>query len=125
MNKRPLIALLMDECLGMSADIPQAAIHQLNGICQREGTDEVKAARQHGAMTAAVLAGIVIGVIASRDYIRVSQFREEDVVPGDLEDLVRCLSPVDGEPMVLKSPVTDEMISDKLREFEDVYKKAN
>ncbi len=125
MDKKPLIAMLMDECLSMSADIPQAAAMQLAGICAGEGTDDIKAARQDGALTAAILAGIVIGVVASRDYIRVSQFRDEDVVPGDLEDLIRCLSPVHGEPMILTSPITAEMISNKLKEFEDVYKKAN
>lgn len=125
MDKKPLYAMLTEISASMLQLIPQATAKELAEICALEGTNDEKAAMQDAILTAAVVAGAIAGVIASRDYIRVMQYRGEEITRQDLEQVIRMLSPANGEPMVLLSPITDEDIDGKLEEFEQVYKRAN
>lgn len=121
----PLVGMLADTCASMMSMIPQECARQLAKVCQEEGTTIEKAARQDASITAAVLAGVVIGLVASRDYIWVQKFRDGEITPEVLEAVIRAMSPTKGEPRVLQSGVTIEMIDKKLKHYEGAYKKAN
>ncbi len=114
----PLIRMLKDACEAMSLQLaPTTMLVLVDIACKTEVPDADKVAETAGALEAMKYAGIVIGIVAARDYIKVMQHRNEPILQKDLEDLVRAIAP-GGNDKILHPPVRIEDMLNRLKYYE-------
>lgn len=114
----PLIRMLKDACEAMSLQLAPTTMLVLVDIATKEGvSDADKVSETAGALEAMKYAGIVIGIVAARDYVKVMQHRNEPIRIEDLADLVRAIAP-GGNDKILHPPVKIEDMLTRLKHYE-------
>ena len=114
----PLIRMLKDACEAMSLQLAPTTMLVLVDIATKEGVSDADTVSETaGALEAMKYAGIVIGIVAARDYVKVMQHRNEPIRIEDLADLVRAIAP-GGNDKILHPPVKIEDMLTRLKHYE-------
>ncbi len=117
----PLVRMLKDACEVTSANLGPTTMIALVDIAVKEGvSDADKIAETTGCLEAMKYAGIVIGIMAIRDYVKIKQIRDEPILVDEIESLVRAIAP-GGNDKILRIPVKDEDYLRRLKTYEDQH----